>query len=53
MKIELKAKRRSTMLNNIRDIIRNGAAEYETDPLFITDAIKKNAVLHLTIIIII
>lgn len=32
MKIELKAKRRPALLNNIRDIIRNGAAEYGDRP---------------------
>ncbi|MHB1154682.1 MAG: AMP-dependent synthetase/ligase [Eubacteriales bacterium] len=32
MKIELKAKRRPVMLNNIRDIIRNGAKEYGDRP---------------------
>ncbi len=32
MKIELKAKRRPIMLNNIRDIIRNGAKEYGDRP---------------------
>lgn len=33
MKIKLKAKRRPALLNNIRDIIRNGAAEYGDRPV--------------------
>lgn len=32
MKIELKARRRPKMINNLRDIIRNGAAEYGDKP---------------------